>query len=246
LEPTEIYNRNKRNLAIFAGLLALVMVGEIKDIGESQISLFPFKFATAQNIPHVLFAVAAYCFYEFLFAWGRQSDDIRKSIRTDFFITATLAGFSLVAYAFLYWIVDILKTTPEIIVISVTVSIVAFGGAVASYLFTELRKWRGATFAIRRDTIRERLLERGWVLNFNPTRLLASKAIEFDTDGTIGEGSNSNEFRWELNGRDLRIWRANGELQNEFRYDESTDRFVSTDSASAKGIKGQIIHRDRP
>jgi hypothetical protein len=41
MEPSELYNRNKRNLAIFAALLALVLVGGVKP--EDQGELLGFR-----------------------------------------------------------------------------------------------------------------------------------------------------------------------------------------------------------
>jgi hypothetical protein len=90
-----------------------------------------------------------------------------------------------------------------------------------------------------------RLLIGGWTLNFNPAvrSPRAHKKISFNTDGTVGEGRNRNEFNWKISNGLLEIYKEDGLLQNKFRYDESTDRFVCTNDPDARGIKNQIIYR---
>lgn len=90
------------------------------------------------------------------------------------------------------------------------------------------------------------LLIGGWTLNFNPAvqSSRAQKKISFNTDGTVGEGRNKNEFIWQISNGLLEIYREGGFLQNRFRYDESADRFVCTNDPDAKGIKNQTIYRN--
>jgi GH18 family chitinase len=63
----------------------------------------------------------------------------------------------------------------------------------------------------------------------------------------IGQGQNDNEHTWALDGQTLVITCRDGTLQNRFLYDETTDRFVSSDdpeaSAVKRGYKGQYIYR---
>jgi hypothetical protein len=42
------------------------------------------------------------------------------------------------------------------------------------------------------------LLKDGWILNFNPINRMGRKPISFNADGSIGEGKNPNEFRWQM------------------------------------------------
>jgi hypothetical protein len=87
-----------------------------------------------------------------------------------------------------------------------------------------------------------KLLIDGWILNFNPASTRASKRISFNDDGSIREGKNKNEFRWQISSDLLAIYRENGSLQNKFRYDEETNRFICINDSNAKGIKDQIIY----
>jgi TIR domain len=90
-----------------------------------------------------------------------------------------------------------------------------------------------------------KLLIDGWILNFNPGSPNGRKKISFNSDGTIGQGRNKNEFKWQLT-RDsiLTIYREDGSLQNKFSYDQSTNRFICINDRSAKGIRDQIIYRE--
>ncbi|UWU89106.1 hypothetical protein [Bradyrhizobium sp. CB1015] len=89
------------------------------------------------------------------------------------------------------------------------------------------------------------LLKDGWVLNFNPAVLTGRKLISFNSDGKIGEGRNKNEWTWSMVGDELEIRRQNGDLQNRFRFDPHSTKFISTNHPDAKGIRDQFIFRDR-
>lgn len=89
------------------------------------------------------------------------------------------------------------------------------------------------------------LLKDGWILNFNPTVQMGRKLISFNADGSIGEGKNKNEFRWQMANGMLEIIRQNNDLQNRFRYDPLGQKFLCTNDADAKGYKDQSITRDR-
>jgi hypothetical protein len=90
--------------------------------------------------------------------------------------------------------------------------------------------------------LRRQLLRSKWRFHFNP-QTGATKILSFNRDGTIGEGGNNNETRWIVKEGFLDIIRANGDLQNRFRYHATTRRFTSTDDPKAKGIKGQFLVR---
>ena len=97
---------------------------------------------------------------------------------------------------------------------------------------------------LRSKTIKDRLLEKGWKLNFNPHIAGALKPILFNEDGTIGEGQNNNEHHWRWDGDALEVLRADGSVHNRFEYDPDTDRFVSNQPSAVHGIRGQFIYRD--
>ena len=121
----------------------------------------------------------------------------------------------------------------------------------SSAVFSDLMVSKAQTeqiFRKKRDSeekAQETLLFGDWILNFNPSNVAGEKPISFLTSGEIGEGRNSNEFRWVLRDHILEISRANGDLQNRFRYDAGADRFSYLADAVAKGNKDQFIYRPK-
>jgi hypothetical protein len=246
MEPSELYNRNKRNLGLFAALLIIVVLGGIRP--EDQGQFFGFKIAAPDLVPVGIWCVTIWCLYQYWFGWTLQADALRSRIRFDFYITAFLAVVAILAYvAFDLAPLLIKMGTGFLLLLLVAVVVVAVVVAYALYRTAELKKWRLEAFSLRKSTIRERLEEPGWVLNFNAKHPKGFKAIEFLEGGAVGQGRNDNEYQWELDGQDLVIRRHDGTLQNRFRYDETTDQFVSTDDREADAVKrgntGQYIYR---
>lgn len=94
------------------------------------------------------------------------------------------------------------------------------------------------------DLIRSHLKTPGWILNFNPDNASKGrKFITFEADGMIGEGHNPKEYRWVVRAAQLEIYRQTGALQNRFRYDRETHRFICTNAPEAQGLKNQVIFR---
>jgi hypothetical protein len=89
------------------------------------------------------------------------------------------------------------------------------------------------------------LFKDGWILNFNPMNPMGRKRISFIADGSIGEGKNENEFRWQMVKGMLEIIRLNNDLQNRFKYDPQGQKFICTNDGDAKGLPHQFIFRDR-
>lgn len=81
-----------------------------------------------------------------------------------------------------------------------------------------------------------------WILYHNP-KLGRKKEISFLDNGQIGEGGNQNETVWSLRGDELIIHRQNGDLQNRFKYDPSSHKFVCIKDTNAKGLEDQYIQR---
>jgi len=251
MEPSTIYHGNKRNLAVSFGLLALVTLGSVEIVKADD--AFPLIIKNPAIVQHILFAITAYCLYQFCLAWFYQRDEIRRKFGYDFVVTVGLAIAVINIYLFsLYKLaMPVLLTLSKIIaglIMFVVLLAVAAVPAYAIYQNVELRRRVRDTFAIRRETLRDRLLKPGWILLFNPNfsdPRLTQKSISFELNGSIGIGRNDNEARWELDGMFLQILRSNGDLQNRFSYDEKTDRFLCTDDPAAKGIKGQIIFREQ-
>ena len=241
MEPTDLYNKSKRNLAVFTAFLALVLFGRVTP--EESGKLLGFKLAP-EAIPTILFFVVAYLLYQFILARVVQRDDVRNQslVKIDFLI---LTGFSTaVLFVYLGWYLPNLFGFALRDLFSIVSTVMT--GAAAAYTFwrlSDFAKWRRDVLSLRKVSIAQRLKEPGWVLNFNSSHPQGKKAISFNDDGTIAEGRNSNEFKWKLERDQLVIIRENGDLQNRFTYIPATDRFISVDDPNAKGFKPQSIFR---
>jgi hypothetical protein len=244
MEPTEHYNRSKRNLAIGASLLALVLLGGVT--AENAGHVFGFNIHP-KAIPTVLFFVVCYLLYQFFLARLFQHDEVQKrtSIWFDFYILTGLTVAVLVGYLIFYllW---------QVVGLSWITLAGSFGGlfvgalvALALIRGSDLIKWQRETFALRQSTIERRLKEPGWILNYNPKVPGKTKAISFEDDGSIGEGRNPNEFKWKLNkDRQLEMYSDDGHLFNKFAYDAATDQFKATQPNRKYKIEGQVIYRE--
>jgi hypothetical protein len=240
-EPTELYNRAKRNLVIAVGLLAIVLLGLIdsKDTPEFfGIHLSP------QAIPTTLFFITLYLLYQYWLAWSFQPDAIQKVIRHDFFVTIIPTIFVLLGYLFGYLVSQFVGLNYVPLAIGAGLAVAA--SAIALYLFqrVKLLSAEREKSELRQDTIQKRLLEPGWRLNFNPHFAQKIKPISFNDDGTIGDGRNVNESKWRWRDNVLEILREDGGVHNRFKYDPTTDRFVATQPSAVHGITGQFIYRD--
>lgn len=243
MEPSELYNRSKRNLAVFAGILALFTAGAIEP--DSNLEVLGLRIGATSFLLIALFSVNSWLIYQFWFSWRHQAPNVHRQIKYDFIISLTLAvGVLLWAAAS-----SLIALGPPGTLAIVLLTIVSAGAAAASvavYAVTRLGIQFAEILRLRKATLRDRLLQGTWILMFDPLRQ-QKKTIEFLGDGSIGVGGNEYEARWELASETLTIWKADATLQNRFRYDGTADRFVSTDDALAdaikRGFKGQYIYR---
>jgi hypothetical protein len=90
-----------------------------------------------------------------------------------------------------------------------------------------------------------RLLIEGWWLQYNPNNPNGKKELVFNADGTFGEGGNDNEFKWQMKNGLLEIHRKNKILQNRFRYDPPSGKFICTNDLDAEGYPNQTIYRPK-
>jgi hypothetical protein len=245
MEPTEHYNRSKRNLAIFAAILALVLFGGLtaKDGG----SFFGFN-VRPEVIPTVLFFVVFYLLYQFFLARLFQHDEIRSrtSIWIDFYIIAGFSLVVLVGYLIFYLLRQIVELTPLALVAVLLLALVSALVTLALIRWNDLAKWRREAFALRKSMLTQRLKEPGWILNYNPKIPGRTKQISFEDDGSIGEGRNDNEFKWNLVNDQLDIIAKDGALHNSFAYEADTDQFKATRPERKYKIEGQVIYRQPP
>lgn len=247
MEPTAIYNKSKRNLAVFAGLLALVLFGGIEPKEKEAISLLPFHITRPDAVPHVIFPIVAYCAYQYYLSWTYQSEQIQKKTRIDFYFILSLSIGAICYYIFVHWLPSITEDR-QVFITLVAIITTSISAVSVFFLFGRVKALRDRLFAVRRETIADRIVESGWILNFNPKHPKGRKAISFKPEGEIGTGRNQNEHTWKIANGHLEIWKENGDLQNRFLYDEENDRFVSTNEPEAdaikRGIRDQEIYRE--
>lgn len=242
MEPTELYNRSKRNLVIFTAFLALILLGRVHP--DEGAKLLGFRLLP-EALPAVLSVVVLYLLFQFVLASTFQSDAVRARLlhRWDFGIVATLAVLTLggTAYSFIAIAVAEYSTWSRLAV-GVAAGLVA--GIVSSVLlkFVDITKWRRDVSELRKITLEQRLKGQGWVLNFDPVNDRV-KPISFEDNGMIGHGRNNNEHSWQLENDHLVIKRSDNEIQNIFAYRPEEDRFESIGAKDAKGSKRQFIYR---
>jgi hypothetical protein len=243
MEPTQLYNHSKRNLLVFAVILALVLFRGIEATNSAQ--LFGFK-VRPEVLPTALFFVVGYLVYQFFLARTFQADELRNRtwLWLDFAITTGFASVVLLGYLILYLFYQVLGfgLSAGLVILPIVVSAVAVVFVLSRS--AEWVKWRREAIDLRAATIEPRLKEPGWILNYNPKIQGGTKQISFNDDGSIGEGKNPNEHSWRLVGNKLEILNADGERQNLFQYDPSTDQFKSLGRAKAFNIEGQYIYRE--
>jgi hypothetical protein len=246
MEPSELYNRSKRTLVVFAAILALVLIGGVKP--EEQGQILGFRISAPHLIPVAFVIIVTYSLYQYILAWRMQPDAVQAKIKHDFWLTTTieliipLSHFAIVAAPLLE--ATDLGTLLAWTAFAVSSATIAF----AIFSREDRTKWRREAFSLRRQTIAQRLKQPGWILVFNKKHPNGSKQIEFLEGGKIGAGQNKNEYEWSLDGASLIIHTEDGSLQNRFVYDEATNQFVSTDDADAaatrRGTIGQYIFRE--
>jgi hypothetical protein len=241
MEPTELYNRSKRNLVIFAAVLALALFGVVQVSSTNTqygVQVIP------NAVPTILFVVVGYLLYQFVLARSFQPDEVRRRTRLDSAITSGFASFVLLGYLFYYLLWQVLGLQSKILLSLAAGALVSAVASLGINKWSDLAKWRREAVFLRRFALEQRLKEPGWILNYNPQFPNKTKPISFEEDGSIGEGRNANEHRWRLEQGQLIMIREDGEEHNRFLYDPTTDRFVSTRPSSKHGIAGQVIYRE--
>jgi len=246
MEPSELYNRSKRTLVVFAAILALVLIGGVKP--EDQGQILGFRISAPHLIPVAFVIIVTYSLYQYILAWRMQPDAVQAKIKHDFWLTTTIGLIIPLSY-FAIVAAPLLEETD----LGTLLAWAAFAVSSATIAFAifsreDRTKWRREAFSLRRQTIAQRLKQPGWILVFNKKHPNGSKQIEFLEGGKIGAGQNKNEYEWSLDGAILVIHKEDGSLQNRFLYDEATNQFVSTDDAEAaatrRGTLGQYIFRE--
>jgi hypothetical protein len=239
-EPTELYNRSKRNLVIFVGLLSLVLLGFTSTKGDTE--AFGLHVAN-EALPTVLFFITIYLLYQYWIAWSFQTDSLRRKIRHDFFVTVVPTAIVIVYYIYVSF-KDKITALATNAVVAAAIAVIAVAFAAWMWQAARLRTSQLENVSLRSQTIKDRLLEKGWKLNFNPLLARGTKPISFNKDGTISDGQNVNEHAWRWDGDVLELIREDGSVHNRFEYDPDLDRFISNQPSAVHGIRGQFIYRD--
>jgi hypothetical protein len=68
-----------------------------------------------------------------------------------------------------------------------------------------------------------------------------SKVVTFSHNGEIGEGRNSNEYRWRIRYGKLEILSHDGKLYSRFVYDPKSGRLNHTNDPDCRSILGQYF-----
>jgi hypothetical protein len=240
-EPSDLYNRAKRNLVIVVGLLAVVLLGYI---GSNEKLAFAGIHLESEAVPTTLALIALYLLYQYWLSWSFQPDAIKKELRHDFFVTIIPAIVVLLGFVFWHGVHQTLGWG----LWEITQLLALVGAAVAitsgAFLVGRLRSSEQQKTTLREQTIQSRLFQQGWKFNFNPKYPYKIKPISFNADGTIGEGRNDNETSWRWDGDVLELIRSDGKVQNRLRYNPDLDRFVATQPSATNHIKDQYIYRD--
>jgi hypothetical protein len=83
-----------------------------------------------------------------------------------------------------------------------------------------------------------------WTLYFNPQG--GNKTITFLANGLVGEGRNKNESSWRMVGDKLEFINSEGQVFSRFIYDSIQSRWIHTNEADTRSIKGQYILKVTP
>ena len=97
MEPTDLYNKSKRNLVTFTALLALVLLGAIQMKGSATLYGNGIQIRP-ELLPTILFVLVLWLLYQFFIARLFQADEIRNRLWHDFFVTSGLAVVTLLGY----------------------------------------------------------------------------------------------------------------------------------------------------
>ena len=162
-----------------------------------------------QAIPTTLFFVTLYLLYWYWLGWSFQPDAIKPRIRNDFFLTVVPTILVLLGYLIGHLAYQFIELTYLPILIGVGATIVALIMALYSFQQVRLISAEREKSDLRTYTIKDRIQEPGWRLNFNPHFPNKSKPISFNDDGTVGEGHNVNESV----GNSARGWKGSQPLQ---------------------------------
>lgn len=247
----QAYRKSRRNLAIVAGLLLLVLFVGLEPVPNRSFQLFPFQLKNPDLLPHILAVASIYLMYNTSIAWGilRATSERHRLESVDFWTLIIAASVVLAIYIYSKVLPPAREELSSIVsgftLSSITaVIIAALSGTIAviasmsSAKIKELRTVR-IHLTVREQLVHE-LTNQDWMLFFNPKHKNARKVINFSKNGEIHEGQNENEHSWYLDGSELVITKEDGSLQNRFNFDATDSVFKSTNDPNADALKRGI------
>lgn len=261
-EPSSYYRRAKRWTLVLSGVLVMSILVGIEPNKNS--SFFPFQLTNTRYLSDCVAIALTFFLYQTLLHWPAQSSEVqtlnqfRIDHRLSIWVGAVSLGLWLKTWLLLglSWILHKPPGSEPISEIASRVfvsDILLFAiGLLFVWLFIQFIQRRAETQVRERE---EEMIDKErqilnllrndiWVLIFNANKKSGLKHIEFGDDGIITKGDNENETSWRVRGEFLEIFRANGELQSRFRYNESKGMFEHTNDEDTRSLRGQMIVRE--
>lgn len=257
MDPTQAYQKAKRNLLLFSGLLFLaIFVGFESSYSASSITVFPFTLSRAELIPTILFFVVLFNLFQFSLCWAAQRVEIQRNLfhRVDFFSATSIGALSVVSYlGSLAWpyLNLLVGKLPSIIgqwdakfLSSLLAAALIFASlqiaAIVAKLAGRVSVWLRARAKSYDAGLEEILLSQNWLLIFNPAAN-KSKEIEFKSGGEIGLGRNNNEHTWRIRSELLELLNNEGKIHSRFSYDDIAGVFSHTNEVDTLSYRSQKL-----
>jgi hypothetical protein len=255
VEPTDTYLKAKRSLLIFSGALALIVLVGVNPSSPNATHLFPFELRRPSLIAYAILVVVLYLLVEVVSYWSSQKDEIAthpSHKRIHFFlIWIALGASALQLYSMGFSPYQNIEVAPHsydetfqwgwkefgfVFVVSLAISALVIN-------FTPiLKRMRVSRISKEEYFLSTLLVNRLWVLEFNPQDPKGRKDISFRTNGIVGQGRNQNEDRWRTRGSYLEILNPSGQVFSRFIFDKSSGSFFHTNDEDTLSLRNQKIY----
>jgi len=258
----ERFAKARRNLVTGAGLLVVSTFVGVEPANKDGISVLPFTLSDPGHLKHVFAVLVAFLVYNVLIAWKLLVEEgpPTRIRRVDLVVVTGIALAALCSYLVqVAGLLDAIATKFSLDaneVLLATVVLLSLGIAFAARGLAARSTAKGLENALARNVresqLKDMLLSSTWLLHFNPKSDAAVKQITFLADGKVGRGANENEYEWAMVDEKLRVFRVDGDLQNEFYFQglEGSERgtggfwrSLNPDNSAAvkRGIRNQFI-----
>ncbi|MAS87616.1 MAG: hypothetical protein CMH30_06535 [Micavibrio sp.] len=236
-EPSDYYFKNKRNLAIFSGLLIAAEILPLTD--NEQNSLFPFKLGSLDDLPIILLVIVLYNAFQLLVAWSAQYESVRLHLlnRIDAFIITSLAGASILI--FIYHSQPHEMWLKSLLYLAIFIYFLLQGGLflIRPYFINDVL----SGIQLEKDKeLFDIITSKEWTLVYSPLQD-QKKDIIFDKSGNISKGKNSNENTWQIRNNLLELLNEEKKVFSRFRYNSNKKLFEHTNDSDTLSIENQTI-----